>query len=200
MVSPCSCVVCAVRLQFKILWQGYIKKNKKNLRFHRRTITRQYFTESWEKFTGLCHFHRRTHQRTITRRYFTESWKIFMGLCHFHRRIHRRTRSRRYFTESCKKITGLCHHHRRVHRRLYRRQIPTESLTDLRTSRSAHMSDTCPSAQIPAALPTYNTDGITDGFTHIPKRTHVWHVSVCKNTDGSKSLAGFLNFFGAHFN
>jgi hypothetical protein len=26
MVSPCYCVVCAVRLQFKILWQGYKKK------------------------------------------------------------------------------------------------------------------------------------------------------------------------------
>ena len=25
----------------------------------------------------------------------------------------------------------------------------------------------------PTALPTYNTDRITDGFTHIPKRTHV---------------------------
>jgi hypothetical protein len=23
----------------------------------------------------------------------------------------------------------------------------------------------------------------------------VWHVSVCMNTDGSKSLAGFSNFF-----
>jgi len=44
------------------------------------------------------------------------------------------------------------------------------------------------------------TDGITDELTHIPKRTHVRHVSVCTNTDGSKSLAGFSNFFGAHFN
>jgi hypothetical protein len=26
MVGPCYCVVCVVRLQFKILWQGYIKK------------------------------------------------------------------------------------------------------------------------------------------------------------------------------
>jgi len=31
----------------------------------------------------------------------------------------------------------------------------------------------------PTALPTYNTDW----FTHIPKRTHVWYVSVCTNTD-----------------
>ena len=35
----------------------------------------------------------------------------------------------------------------------------------------------------PTALSTYNTDGITAGFTHIPKRIHVWHVSVCTNTD-----------------
>jgi hypothetical protein len=52
----------------------------------------------------------------------------------------------------------------------------------------------------PTAWPTYNTDG----FTHILKRTHVRHVFVCTNTDGifdgSKSLAGFSNFFGAHFN
>jgi hypothetical protein len=51
---------------------------------------------------------------------------------------------------------------------------------------------------------TSNTDRLTDGFTHIPKRTRVWHVFVCNNTDGfsggSKTLAGFLNFFGAHFN
>ena len=88
----------------------------------------------------------------------------------FHRRVYRRTITRRYFTESCKKITGLCHNHRQVYRqiyahpeahacltrvrlhkyqRLYRRKIPTESPTDLRTSRSARMSDTCPSAQIP---------------------------------------------------
>ena len=26
---------------------------------------------------------------------------------------------------------------------------------------------------IPTASPMYHTDGITDGFTHIPKRTHV---------------------------
>jgi len=67
----------------------------------------------------------------------------------FHWRVYRRTITRRYFIESCKKITGLCHNHRRVYRQLYRRKIPTKSPTDLCTSRSAHMSDTCPSAQIP---------------------------------------------------
>jgi hypothetical protein len=43
---------------------------------------------------------------------------------------------------------------------------------------------------------------------HHRRRTHVWHVSVCTITDGisdgvadgSKSLVGFSNFFGAHFN
>ena len=76
---------------------------------------------------------------------------------------------------------------------------PTALPTALRTSRSARMSDMCPYAQIPTALPTSNTDG----FTHILKRTHVWHVSVCIKTDGfsdrSKSLAGFSNFFWCAF-
>jgi hypothetical protein len=36
----------------------------------------------------------------------------------------------------------------------------------------------------PTALPTSYTDGITNEFTHISKRTHVWHVSVCTHTDG----------------
>jgi len=50
----------------------------------------------------------------------------------------------------------------REYRRLCRRPMPTASPTDCRTSRSARMSDTCPSARIPTALPTSNTDGITD--------------------------------------
>jgi len=56
------------------------------------------------------------------------------------------------------------------------------------------------------------TDRVTDGFTdvhyrwshrritHILKRTHVRRVSVGTSTDGSKSQAGFSNFFGAHIN
>jgi hypothetical protein len=158
MVSPCYCVVCAVRLQFKILWQGYIKKNKKNLRFHRRV-----------------------YQRTITRRYFTELQKNYGIVPQSPTDIPTENNPSTF----------------------HRRTLPTESPTDLRTSRSARMSDTCPSAQIPTALPMYNTDGITDGFTHIPNHTHVWHVSVCTNTDrvsdGSKSLAGFSNFFWCAF-
>jgi hypothetical protein len=86
-----------------------------------------------------------------------------------------------------------------VYRQRYWRQIATESPTNSRTSRSACMSDTCPSAQIPTAVPASNTDE----FTHILKRTHVWHLSVCTNTDGvsngSKSLAGFSNFFWCAF-
>jgi hypothetical protein len=38
--------------------------------------------------------------------------------------------------------------------------------------------------QSPTGLLTYNTDGITDGFKHMTKHTHVWHVYVCTNTDG----------------
>jgi len=65
----------------------------------------------------------------ITHWYFTESWKKFTGLCHTHRRSHRQTINRRYFTESWKTITGLCHDHRRIHRRRYRRKIPTRLRT-----------------------------------------------------------------------
>jgi hypothetical protein len=119
------CVCCKIAIQDFLT--GLHKKNKKNLRFHRRTITRRYFTERCKKITGLCHNDRWICWRNITRR---------------------------YFTESCKKITGLCHIHRQVYRRSYRRTIPTESPTDWRTSRSACMSDTCPSAQIPTESPT----------------------------------------------
>jgi len=122
------CVCCKIAIQDFVT---RVHKKKKNLRFHRHV-----------------------YRRTITHRYFTKSWKKFTGLCHFHRQIDQWTRTRRYFTESCKKITGLCHNHRRVHRRLYRRTIPTESLMDVRTSRSAHMSDTCPSTQTSMDLPT----------------------------------------------
>ena len=142
------CVCCKIAIQDFLT--GLHKKNKKHLRFHRRV-----------------------YRRTITRRYFTESCKKITGLCHNYQWICRRTITRRYFTESCKKITGLCHIHRQVYRRSYRRTIPAESPTDLRTSRSARMSDTCSSAQIPTELPTSNTDRITDGFTHISKHTHV---------------------------
>jgi hypothetical protein len=127
------CVCCKIAIQDFVT--GLHKKNKKNLQFHRRTITRRYFTETCKKITGLCHNHRRVYR-----------WKI----------------TRRYFTKSCKKITGLCHNHRRV----YRCKIST----DLRTFRSAHMSDTCPSAQIP-------TEFLTD--------RKVW--------------LDFRTFFGAHF-
>jgi len=165
------CVCCKIAIQDFVT--GLHKQNTKHLRFHRRV-----------------------HRRTITRRYFTESWKKFTGLCHFHRRTIPVNISQRV----AKRFTGLCHNHRRVHRRIFWRTIST----DVRTSRSPRMSDTCPSAQIPTDWPTSNTDGITNGCTHILKRTHVRHVSVCTNTDrfadGSKSLAGFSNFFGAYYN
>ena len=118
------CVCCKVIIQD--FFTGLHTKNKKNLPFHRR-------------------IYRQIYRRPITRRYFTESCKKITWLCHVHRRSYRRNITRRYFTESCKTITGLCH----LHRRCYRRPLPTESPTDLRTSRSARMCDTCPSTRIP---------------------------------------------------
>jgi hypothetical protein len=160
------CVCCKIAIQDFL--RGLHKKNKKNFMFYRRNITRRYFTESWKKLTGLCHTHWRLYWRNITRRYF---------------HIELQTNYR------------IVPQSPTVYRRRYRHQIPTESPTNSRTSRSARMSDMCPSAQIPTAVPASNTDE----FTHIPKRTHVWHVSICTNTDGvsdgSKSLAGFSNFF-----
>ena len=38
--------------------RGLHTKHKKNLPFHRRTITRRYFTERCKKITGFCHIHR----------------------------------------------------------------------------------------------------------------------------------------------
>jgi hypothetical protein len=124
-----------------------------------------FLTRLHKKNKKNLQFHRRVYRQTITRRYFTENCKKITRLCH----NHRRTITRRYFTESCKTITELCHNHRRVYRRSYRRLVSMESLTDLHTSRGARMSDTCPSAQILTELPMSNTDG----FTHIPKHTHV---------------------------
>jgi len=51
------CVCCKIAIQDFL--RGLYKKNKKNLPFHRRNITRRYFTESCKKITGVCHIHRR---------------------------------------------------------------------------------------------------------------------------------------------
>jgi len=91
--------------------------------------------------------------------------------------FHRRNITRRYFTESCKKFTWFCHIHRRLYRRRYRRIIPMESPTDCRTH-VWHVS-VC-------------TD--TDGIADVPYRRthrrliHVWHVSVCTITDGRSDV------------
>jgi len=50
------CVCCKIAIQDFL--RGLHKKNKKNLPFHRRNITRRYFTESCKKITGFCHIHR----------------------------------------------------------------------------------------------------------------------------------------------
>jgi hypothetical protein len=129
------CVCCKIAIQD--FMTRLHKKNKKNLRFHRRvhrrTITRRYFTESWKQITGVCHNHRRSHWRPITRRYFTKSSKKITGVCHNHRRRHRRPITRRYFTESSKKITGVCHNHQRNCRWFYWRTHQQNTHTPKRT-------------------------------------------------------------------
>ena len=77
----------------------------------------------------------------------------------FHRRIYRRTITRRYFTESCKKIMGFCHIHRQLSDGFS--DANTDGITD---RLSARMSDTCLFARLPTALPTSDTDSITDGL------------------------------------
>jgi hypothetical protein len=61
----------------------------------------------------------------------------------------------------------LCHHHQRVRRRPYRRKIPT----DLCTSRSARMSDTCLSAQIPMNFCTSRSARMSDTYSSAQRQT-----------------------------
>jgi len=109
------------------------------------------------------------------------------GLCHIHRRVYRRRYRHIIPTESSTDYAHpeahACLTRVRLHtyQRLYRRLVPTESPMDLRTSRSARMCDTCPSARIPTDFLTDRkvwrdfwtffwcaiqliSDGITDGI------------------------------------
>jgi uncharacterized Rossmann fold enzyme len=56
----------------------------------------------------------------------------------------------------------------------------------------------------PTASPTYITDGFTDGLrtTQSARMLEAWSISTITDgfADRSKSLAGFLNFFGANIN
>ena len=115
MVSPCYCVVCAVRLQFKILWQGYIKK--------------------YEKFKVSPTGTPTDYNPSV----FHRELKNIYGIMPLSPTDH----TRWYFIESCKKIYGI---------------VP--------------QSPTC----TPTDFPTDNTDR----FTHIPKPTHVRHVSAAQ--------------------
>ena len=120
------CVCCKIAIQDFLT--GLHKKNKKHLRFHRRvyrrTITRRYFTESCKKLRDCA-----TITDGVTDVYYRQNhWRIYA-----HHEAH-----------TC--LTRVRLH---KYRRSYRHQIPTESPTALRTSRSARMCDTCPSARIP---------------------------------------------------
>jgi len=124
------------------------------------------------------------------------------------------------FHRELQKIYGILPHSPMDFRRLYRRLILTESPTGCRMH-VWHVSvctDTDGIADVTYRRTHWRlthvwhvsvctiTDGIFDVKyrRHHRRLTHVWHVSVCTITngfaDGSKSLAGFLNFFGAHFN
>jgi hypothetical protein len=118
MVSPCYCVVCAVRLQFKIFWQRYIKKEKK-ITVSPTDYNPSVFNKELQNNYVLCHNHRRICWRTITRRYFTESCKKITGLCHIHRRVYRR----KIPTDYAHPEVHACLTRVRLHkyRRLYRR-------------------------------------------------------------------------------
>jgi hypothetical protein len=178
MGSPCYCVVCAVRLQFKILWQGYIKKEKFTI--SPTDYNPSVFHRELKNIYGIVPLSPTDSPTDINSSVFHR------GLQKIYKIVPQSPMD--LPTEKNPSV---------FHRELQKNYgIVPQSPTDLHTSRSARMSDTCPFAQILTALLMFNTDG----FTHILKRTHVWHVSVCTNTDGSKSLAGFLNFFCTYFN
>jgi hypothetical protein len=60
------------------------------------------------------------------------------------------------------------------------------------------MHATCPSALIPTEFPTVNTDGITDG-PRMPDTCPSARIPTTL-TDGTKKFGGIFDFLGAHFN
>jgi len=115
--------------------------------YSRRNIASRYLTESCKKITGLCHIHRWNCRRNITHLYLIESCKKITGLCHIHRRVYRRSILTESLMNYAHPEAHACLTCVRLHtyQWLYRHLLPTDS----RTSRSARMCDTCPSARIP---------------------------------------------------
>jgi len=165
------CVCCKIAIQDFVT--GLHKQNTKHLRFHRRV-----------------------HRRTITRRYFTESWKNLRDCATFtdgpypsifHRELQKDLRDCATTTDGytdgfsdgqyrrmyAHPEAHACQTHVRLHkyRRIDRHQIPTESPMDVRTSWSARMSDTCPSARIP-------TDLLTDRKVWRDFRTFLVRITI----------------------
>ena len=149
MASPCYCVVCAVRLQFKILWQGYIKKNKKNLRFHwrvyRRTITRRYFTEL-KNIYGIVPLSPTDSPTDKNPLVFHRELQKNYGIVPLSPTDVPTDKNPSVFQRELQNNNGIVPQSPTA--------LSTESPTNLRTSRSACMSDTCPSTQIPTDFPT----------------------------------------------
>ena len=114
--------------------RGLHTKHKKNLPFHRRTITRRYFTESCKKITGFCHIHRRLSDGFSDAN--TDGLSARMSdTCPFARLP-----------------TALSTNHAcltRVRLHAYRPMSHTDGITD-----GSRMFATCPSARVPMEFPT----------------------------------------------
>jgi hypothetical protein len=172
------CVCCKIAIQdfVKGLHKKNKKNLRFHWRLYRRPITHRYFTESCKKITGLCHNHRRVYQRTITRRYFTESCKnnyrivpqspTGIPMAYNPSIFHRELQTNYEIMPQSPTALPTDYNPSVFHRELQRNYgivpqsptgistaLPTSHTdripTDLRTSWSARMSDTCPSAQIP---------------------------------------------------
>jgi hypothetical protein len=147
MVSSCYRAACAVRLQFKILWQGYTQKLEK-------------FTVSP---TGTAtDYNPSVFHRELKNNYGSVPQSPTASPTDYNPSVFHRELKKHYgsvpqsLTESPMMLPMYI----------------IDGLTDgIPTSRSARMSDACPSCRS------------TNGFS-----------------DGSKSLAGFLKFFGALIN
>jgi hypothetical protein len=143
MVSSCYCAACAVRLQFKILWHGYTKKL-------------EIFTVSP---TGTpTAYNPSVFHRELKNNYGSIPQLPTASPTEYNPSI---------FHTELKKNYGSVP------------QSPTES---------------------PTVWPTYIIDGLTDGIPTSRSARMSDSCPSCRRIDGSKSMAGFLKFFGAHIN
>jgi len=131
MVSSCYCAACAVRLQFKILWQGYTQKLEKFTVSPTGTATDynpSVFHKELKKNYGSVPQSPTASPTDYNRRYFTESWKNIMGVCHNHWRNPRRCYRCILLTDSPTEYPYPEAH--ACQTRVRRVEVPTDFLTD----------------------------------------------------------------------